>query len=316
MSKVNQGKVAIVGCGFVGSASAFALMQSGLFTEMVLIDANHDKAEGEADDIAHGIPFGRPMKIYAGNYDDVADAAIIVITAGANQKPDETRLDLVHKNISIFQSIIPEITKRDFGGILLIVANPVDILTYTALKLSGYPENRVIGSGTVLDSARLKYHLGEHLGVDSRSVHAFIIGEHGDSELAVWSGANVAGIPINDFCELRGHYQHQESMERIYKTVRDSAYDIIQKKGATYYGVAMAVARIAESIVMNENAVLPVTSLMEGEYGLEGLCISVPTIVSQKGAEKVLEIPLSDEEKEKLLSSAKELKEVLDGLDL
>ena len=316
MSKVNQGKVAIVGCGFVGSASAFALMQSGLFTEMVLIDANHDKAEGEADDIAHGIPFGRPMKIYAGSYDDVADAAIIVITAGANQKPDETRLDLVHKNISIFQSIIPEITKRDFGGILLIVANPVDILTYTALKLSGYPENRVIGSGTVLDSARLKYHLGEHLGVDSRSVHAFIIGEHGDSELAVWSGANVAGIPINDFCELRGHYQHQESMERIYKTVRDSAYDIIQKKGATYYGVAMAVARIAESIVMNENAVLPVTSLMEGEYGLEGLCISVPTIVSQKGAEKVLEIPLNDEEKEKLLSSAKELKEVLDGLDL
>ena len=316
MSKVNQGKVAIVGCGFVGSASAFALMQSGLFTEMVLIDANHDKAEGEADDIAHGIPFGRPMKIYAGSYDDVADAAIIVITAGANQKPDETRLDLVHKNISIFQSIIPEITKRDFGGILLIVANPVDILTYTALKLSGYPENRVIGSGTVLDSARLKYHLGEHLGVDSRSVHAFIIGEHGDSELAVWSGANVAGIPINDFCELRGHYQHQESMERIYKTVRDSAYDIIQKKGATYYGVAMAVARIAESIVMNQNAVLPVTSLMEGEYGLEGLCISVPTIVSQKGAEKVLEIPLSDEEKEKLLSSAKELKEVLDGLDL
>ena len=316
MSKVNQGKVAIVGCGFVGSASAFALMQSGLFTEMVLIDANHDKAEGEADDIAHGIPFGRPMKIYAGSYDDVADAAIIVITAGANQKPDETRLDLVHKNSSIFQSIIPEITKRGFEGILLVVANPVDILTYAALKISGYPKERVFGSGTVLDTARFRYLLSEHLQVASRSVHANIIGEHGDSELAVWSGANVAGIPINDFCELRGHYQHQESMERIYKTVRDRAYDIIQKKGATYYGVAMAVARIAESIVMNENAVLPVTSLMEGEYGLEGLCISVPTIVSQKGAEKVLEIPLSDEEKEKLLSSAKELKEVLDGLDL
>ena len=233
MSKVNQGKVAIVGCGFVGSASAFALMQSGLFTEMVLIDANHDKAEGEADDIAHGIPFGRPMKIYAGNYDDVADAAIIVITAGANQKPDETRLDLVHKNISIFQSIIPEITKRDFGGILLIVANPVDILTYTALKLSGYPENRVIGSGTVLDSARLKYHLGEHLGVDSRSVHAFIIGEHGDSEIAAWSSANVSGIPLDKFCEMRGHYNHVQATERIAEEVKHSAYEIISKKGAT-----------------------------------------------------------------------------------
>lgn len=313
---VNSRKVVIVGCGFVGSASAFALMQSKLFSEMVLIDADQNRAEGEALDIGHGMAFASPMKIYAGTYDDITDAAVIVITAGANQKPDETRLDLIKKNSAIMQSIVGEIKQREFHGILLIVSNPVDILTYIALKESGYPANRVIGSGTVLDTGRFRYELGEHLGVDSRSVHAYIIGEHGDSELAVWSGANVAGIPINDFCELRGHYQHQESMERIYKTVRDSAYDIIQKKGATYYGVAMAVARIAESIVMNENAVLPVTSLMEGEYGLEGLCISVPTIVSQKGAEKVLEIPLSDEEKEKLLSSAKELKEVLDGLDL
>ena len=274
---VNIQKAAIIGCGFVGASSAFSLLQKGIFSELVLIDANKEKAEGEAMDISHGRPYAHPMKIYAGSYDDISDCSLIIITAGANQKPGETRLDLVHKNVAIFKSIIPEITKRGFEGILLVVANPVDILTYAALKISGY---------------------------------------HGDSELAVWSGANVAGIPINDFCELRGHYQHQESMERIYKTVRDSAYDIIQKKGATYYGVAMAVARIAESIVMNENAVLPVTSLMEGEYGLEGLCISVPTIVSQKGAEKVLEIPLSDEEKEKLLSSAKELKEVLDGLDL
>ena len=297
---VNIQKAAIIGCGFVGASSAFSLLQKGIFSELVLIDANKEKAEGEAMDISHGRPYAHPMKIYA----------------GANQKPGETRLDLVHKNVAIFKSIIPEITKRGFEGILLVVANPVDILTYAALKISGYPKERVFGSGTVLDTARFRYLLSEHLQVASRSVHANIIGEHGDSELAVWSGANVAGIPINDFCELRGHYQHQESMERIYKTVRDSAYDIIQKKGATYYGVAMAVARIAESIVMNENAVLPVTSLMEGEYGLEGLCISVPTIVSQKGAEKVLEIPLSDEEKEKLLSSAKELKEVLDGLDL
>ena len=314
--KVNSRKVAVIGCGFVGSSSAFALMQSGLFSEMVLIDADTKRAEGEAMDLSHGLPFAHPMKVYAGDYCDISDCFLIIITAGTAQRPNETRLDMVHKNVEIFKNIIPNITKYNNDAIILVVSNPVDILTYCTIKLSGFPSNRVLGSGTVLDTARLKYLLGQRLCVDSRSVHAFIIGEHGDSELAVWSGANVAGIPINDFCELRGHYQHQESMERIYKTVRDSAYDIIQKKGATYYGVAMAVARIAESIVMNENAVLPVTSLMEGEYGLEGLCISVPTIVSQKGAEKVLEIPLSDEEKEKLLSSAKELKEVLDGLDL
>ena len=313
---MNRQKAAIIGCGFVGSSTAFALMQKGLFSELVLIDADQKKAHGEAADIAHGRPFAHMMQIYAGDYSDVGDCGLIIITAGAAQKPGESRTALVYKNVEIFKNIIPQITAQNFEGILLIVSNPVDILTYAAWKISGYPKERVIGSGTVLDSARFRYLLSEHLQVDSASVHAMIIGEHGDSELAVWSGANVAGIPINDFCELRGHYQHQESMERIYKTVRDSAYDIIQKKGATYYGVAMAVARIAESIVMNENAVLPVTSLMEGEYGLEGLCISVPTIVSQKGAEKVLEIPLSNEEKEKLLSSAKELKEVLDGLDL
>ena len=174
--QVNNRKAAVIGCGFVGAASAFSLMQSGLFSELVLIDANQDKAEGEALDIAHGIPFAGQMKIYAGDYDDIMDAAVIIVTAGANQKPDETRLDLVHKNVGIFKSIIPEIAKRDYQGILLIVANPVDILTYTALKLSGLPENRVIGSGTVLDTARLKYQLGEHLSVDSRGVHAFIIG--------------------------------------------------------------------------------------------------------------------------------------------
>ena len=212
MSKLKSGKVAIIGCGFVGSASAFALMQSGLFTEMVLLDANHQKAEGEAEDIVHGIPFGRPMQIYAGDYDDIADAAIIVITAGANQKPDETRLDLVHKNIAIFQSIIPEITKRDNEGILLIVANPVDILTYTAQKLSGYPENRVIGSGTVLDTGRFKYLLGEHLDVDSRSVHAFIIGEHGDSELAAWRNGIIGGLKFNELFYQSVHFKHDESM--------------------------------------------------------------------------------------------------------
>ena len=207
----NNRKVAFVGCGFVGSATAFALMQSELFTEMVLIDVDRDRAEGEALDIAHGMPFAGPMNIYAGDYDDAADAAIIIVTAGANQQPGETRLDLVHKNVRIFKSIIPEIARRDYQGILLVVSNPVDILTHVALKLSGMPENRVIGSGTVLDTARFKYILGEHLGVDPRNVHARIIGEHGDSEIAAWSTANVSGIPVNDFCELRGHFDDAES---------------------------------------------------------------------------------------------------------
>ena len=251
---MNPRKVAVVGCGFVGSASAFALMQSGLFSEMVLIDANFEKAEGEAFDISHGVPFTRPIKIYAGDYDDLADAAIVVITAGAAQKPGETRLDLVHKNINIFKSIIPEIVKRDFQGILLIVANPVDILTYTALKLSGYAPNRVIGSGTVLDTARLKERLGEHLEVDSRSVHAFIVGEHGDSEIAAWSSVNVSGIPLHDFCEMRGHHDHEGATAEIAEKVKNSAYEIIQRKGATYYGIAMSVKRICEAIIRDETS--------------------------------------------------------------
>ncbi len=316
MSKLKPGKVAIIGCGFVGSASAFALMQSGLFTEMVLLDANHQKAEGEAEDIVHGIPFGRPMQIYAGDYDDIADAAIIVITAGANQKPDETRLDLVNKNIAIFQSIIPEITKRDFEGILLIVANPVDILTYTALKLSGYPENRVLGSGTVLDTARLKYALGEHLSVDSRSVHSFIIGEHGDSEIAVWSSANVAGVPLDQFCEMRGHYNHETAMKEIAESVKNSAYEIIAKKHATYYGIAMSVKRICECIMRNEKSVMPVSSMMHGEYGIEGMCLSMPAVVGSEGVETHVPITMNEEETKKLQESAATLKEIIEDIKL
>ena len=285
---VNMQKVAVIGCGFVGATSAFSLIQSGLFSEMVLIDANHEKAVGEAMDLSHGSAYSTPVKIYAGSYDDIVDAGLIVITAGANQKPNETRLDLVKKNVSIFKSIIPEIKERNCEGILLIVSNPVDILTYVTLKLSGFPANRVIGSGTVLDTARLKHVLGEHLQVDSRNIHAYVIGEHGDSELAVWSGAQVAGIHINHFCELRGHFQHQEAMNRLYQEVRDSAYHIIERKGATYYGVAVAVKRIAEAIVKNEHAVLPISSLMQGEFGLSDLCLSIPTVVGNKGVKWLL----------------------------
>ncbi|SEA19998.1 L-lactate dehydrogenase [Pseudobutyrivibrio sp. ACV-2] len=312
MSKLNERKVAVVGCGFVGSASAFALMESGLFSEMVLIDVNKDKAEGEALDISHGLPFAKPMTIYAGDYKDAEDAAVVVVTAGAGQKPGETRLDLVKKNVAIFNSIIPEITKYNKEGILLIVANPVDILTSVAAKLSGFPENRVFGSGTVLDTARFKYLLGEHLDVDSRSVHAFIIGEHGDSEIAAWSSANVSGIPINDFCEMRGHFEHEKSMKRIADDVKNSAYEIIEKKGATYYGIAMSVRRICEAIIRDEKSILPISSIQhDTESGIDGVALSMPAIVGRNGVEGLVPIRLDDEEKVALQASANTLKEVL-----
>lgn len=306
----------MIGCGFVGASSVFSLMQSGLFSEMVLIDANQDRAEGEAMDLSHGLPFGRPMEIYAGNYDDVAGCGLVIITAGANQKPGETRLDLVNKNVGIFKQIIPEIVKHNSECILLIVSNPVDILTYAALKLSGFPAQRVIGSGTVLDTARLKYLLGRRLGVDSRSVHAFIIGEHGDSELAVWSSANISGIELNRYCEQNGSFDHRTAMKELYDDVRDSAYEIIKKKGATYYGIAMSVRRIATCILRDERSILPVSSLIQGHYGLEGLCMGVPTVVGSDGIEKVLDINLSGEEQLELMHSADELKKVLASLDL
>ena len=252
------------------------------------------------------------MKIFAGDDDDITDGAFIIVTAGANQKPDETRLDLVSKNVGIFKSIIPEIAKRNCGGILLIVSNPVDILTYTALKLSGFPENRVLGSGTVLDTARLKYNLGEHLNVDSRGVHAFIIGEHGDSELAAWSSATVSGVPLNNFCEMRGHFNHDEATERIAENVKNSAYEIIAKKKATYFGVAMAVRRICEAIIRDEKSVLPVTNVMHGEFGISDVALSMPAIVGANGVETQIPISLDEEETQKLQESAKTLKKILD----
>jgi L-lactate dehydrogenase len=251
------------------------------------------------------------MKIYAGDYDDIEDASLIIISAGANQKQGETRLDLVKKNISIFQSIIPEITKRDFKGILLVVANPVDILTTVTLKLSGYPENRVLGSGTVLDTARLKYELGKHLDVDSRSVHAFIIGEHGDSEIAAWSCANVSGIKLDDFCEMRGHYNHEEAMCKIADDVKNSAYEIIERKKATYYGIAMSVKRICEAIIRDEKSILPVSSMMHGQYGIDGICLSMPAIVGKNGVETHVPLQLNDNEIKNLQNSAKTLQKIL-----
>lgn len=307
----NVRKVVMIGCGFVGSACCFSLMQSGLFSEMVLIDADKAKAEGEALDISHGVPFSKPIKIYAGDYDDIKNASLIIISAGANQKPGETRLDLVKKNISIFKSIIPEIKKRDYKGILLIVANPVDILTTVAIKLSGLPESRVIGSGTVLDTARLKHELGNHLNVDPRSVHAFIIGEHGDSEIAAWSSANISGIPLHNFCEMRGHFNHEEATKKIAEDVKNSAYEIISRKKATYYGIAMAVKRICEAIARDEKSILPISSMLHGEHGIEGISLSMPAIVGKDGVETLVPIQLNDEEVSKLRLSAKTLQDIL-----
>lgn len=317
MTEINSRKIAIIGCGFVGSACAFALMQSGLFSEMVLIDSNNQRAEGEALDISHGLPFSKPMQIYSGTYDDITDAGIIAITAGAGQKPGESRLELVHKNVEIFKSIIPEISKRNYKGILLIVSNPVDIMTYTALKLSGLPSNQVFGSGTVLDTARLKYLLGEHLGVDARSVHAFILGEHGDSEIAAFSSANVSGIELKKFCDFACKTdKHEEAMKEIAEDVKLSAYEIIKKKGATYYGIAMSVRRICEAIILDQKSILPISCLQNGKNGIENVVLSMPMIVGKHGAERSVEISLSKEERRAIKSSADMLKGIIKTLDL
>lgn len=312
---MNKQKCAIIGCGFVGATIAFALTQKSLFSELVLIDSNHAKAEGEAMDLSHGLPFAHPMKVYAGDYKDIADCYLIIITAGTAQRPNETRLDMVHKNVEIFKSIIPNITKYNNSAILLVVSNPVDIPTYCTIKLSGFPAGRVLGSGTVLDTARLKYHLGQQLCVDSRSIHAFIIGEHGDSELAVWSSANVSGIDLEDFHGLCSSCR-EVSFNQTYENVRDSAYEVIERKGATYYGIAMAVTKIVLAIIRDEHSVLPVSGYVDGHYGLSDLCIGVPSIVGSNGIEKVLDIPLNEEENERLINSVKTLKKVISELDI
>ena len=314
MSAINLRKAAIIGCGFVGSSSAFALMQSGLFSEIVLIDSDMERAEGEALDISHGMPLAKPTKIYAGSYDDASDAAIIIVTAGANQKPDETRLDLVKKNVAIFRSVIPEIPKRNYQGIILVVANPVDILTYAAVKFSGLSPKRVIGSGTVLDTARLKYLLSEHLNVDSRSIHAYIIGEHGDSEFAAWSSANVSGVPLFDFCKMRGHTHYEEASREIEEKVRNSAYEIIKRKHATYYGIAMSVKRICEAVIRDEKSVLPVSSIIDDVYGIHDVALSLPAIVGKDGVENIMPIRLNEEEHKRLRNSAEVLRGVINDV--
>ena len=307
-------KIGIIGCGNVGMTVAYTLMSHGLCTEMVLIDVNKQKAESEAMDLGHCLPFLSPMQIYSGDYENLDGAEMIVIAAGVGQRPGETRIDLLHRNADIFRDILKQIVKVNRECILLVVSNPVDVLTYAALKASGFPPSRVIGTGTVLDTARLKYLVGEKLGVDYRNVHSFIIGEHGDSELAVWSGANVSGINIDDFCPLCHTCHRMTDLYELYDDVKNSAYEIIRGKGATYYAIAQATRRIIEAIIGDENSILPVSTYLEGQYGLNDICMSIPSIIGSGGVKHVLDIPLDDAEYAALMASADTLRQVIDSL--
>ena len=292
-------KAVIVGAGHVGATTAYTLLASGLLSELVLIDVNHDKALGEAMDIAHGMPLCPPAEVRSGDYPDCAGASIVIITAGLNQKPGETRRDLAEKNLGVFRSIVPQIVRYAPDAILLVVTNPVDILTRETLRLSGFPPERVIGSGTVLDTSRLKYLLGRQTGVDPRNIHAFILGEHGDSEFAAWSVTHIAGMDLSEFCQNCGPCEHpltEENAAQIEEEVRRAAYTIIGLKGATYYAVALAVRRIVEAILRDEHSILTVSSLLTGQYGVSDVCLSLPTIVGAHGVEQILPIPLTDAE--------------------
>ncbi|MDZ5470998.1 L-lactate dehydrogenase (plasmid) [Bacillus sp. 31A1R] len=305
-------RVALIGTGFVGSSYAFALLNQGVVEELVLIDLNKEKAEGDAMDLNHGLPFSpSPTKIWFGDYSDCKDADLVVITAGANQKPGETRLDLVEKNTRIFKGIVGEVMASGFDGIFIVATNPVDILTYAVWKFSGLPKERVIGSGTILDTARFRFLLGDYFNVDTRNVHAYIIGEHGDTELPVWSHADIAGRPISDWVQKEANYK-QEDLDDLFLNVRDAAYHIIQRKGATYYGIAMGLIRLTKAILQNENSVLTVSTYLDGEYGQKDVFIGVPAVVNRSGIREIVELSLSEEEKQKFNHSVEVLKKTME----
>ncbi len=314
--KLFRGKIVIVGTGYVGSTTAYTIMLGGLFSEIVIIDINRDKAEGDALDMAHGVSLKKPVNVYAGDYSDCKDADIVVITAGANQSPGETRIDLLKKNAVITKSITENVMKYAPNDIiLLMVTNPVDILTYITYKVSGLPKNQVLGSGTVLDTARLKYLISKKTGIDARNCHTYIIGEHGDSEVAAWSITNIGGMTMHEFCNFTGKCSIDD-LNKMHKEVKNSAYEIIEKKGATYYAIAVAVERIVECIAGDENSILTVSSIFDGQYGISDVALSVPTKVGGLGIERVFEVPFSDEELEGLKNSANTLKESIKQLDL
>lgn len=302
-------KIAVIGAGHVGATCAYALVQSGIAAEIVLVDADHGRAEGEAMDIAHAVPFGRPVRVRAGTFADCAGAAIVVLTAGARQRSGDTRLDLLRANDAVMREVVPSIVTHAPDAILLVATNPVDVLAWRVRELSGLPAGRVLGSGTILDTARFRHLLAERLRVDARSIHAFVIGEHGDSEVAVWSRANVAGDTLDAFCARRGIPFDAAVREEVMRATREAAYAIIRRKGSTYYAIASGLARICESIVRDQGTVLSVSTRVDGPYGLHDAYLSLPAVVDASGVSSVVELALSEDELTGLQRSAAILRE-------
>jgi len=304
-------KVGLIGTGMVGASFAYSLMQQGVANELVLIDADAARAEGEMMDLNHCLPFVGPMQISAGDYPDLAGAEVIVICAGIGQRPGQTRLELLKTNAGIFHDIVPKITAVNKEAIIIVASNPVDILTQIAAEIVGLKYGRVLGSGTMLDTARLRFMLGQHYGVDPRSVHAYIVGEHGDSELALWSLANIAGVRLDDFVGADGQGYDREAIDRIFDQTRNAAYEIIQRKKATYYAIGLGLLAIVEAVLRDQHTVMTVSSPLTGQYGVDGISVSMPAIVGRRGVEEVLCLPLSESELEAFLSSAQTLKDRL-----
>lgn len=310
-----KGKVGLIGTGMVGASFAYSLMQSGLASDLVLIDKDEARAQGEAMDLQHGAPFVRPMRIRAGGYDLLEGSTVVVICAGANQRPGETRLDLLQKNASVFRDIIPKVVAVCPETIIVIATNPVDILTYISADLAGLPFGRVFGSGTTLDTARFRFNLGDHFDVDPRSVHAWIVAEHGDSAVPVWSLANIGGIRLAEFRAGNGRSLDPAQMQRIFEQTRDAGYEIIKRKQSTYYAIGMALLSIVITIIRDQRTVLPVSLPLTGQYGVEGMALSLPAVVGRAGAEDLLQIPMNDEEVEGFRRSAIKLKAHLRELE-
>lgn len=309
-------KISIIGAGFVGSTSAYAIMIAGLASEIVIVDVNKEKAEAEAMDLSHGAVFVKPMTIIAGDIEDTKDSDIVIITAGIGPKPNETRLQIIQKNHEIYKDLIPAIVKQSPKSVLLVVSNPVDALTYLTYKLSGFPSSRVIGSGTVLDTSRLRHNLSRKLNIDARNVHSYVIGEHGDSEIVTWSITNIGGSSLFDYGKEMNIDISSDYLNQVQHDVRTAAYEIINRKGYTNYAVALAVRRVVEAIIRNENSILTVSCLVDGKYGIEDVYMALPCIINQEGIERILSNPLSDDEVKNLQDSAKIIKEVITDLDI
>lgn len=315
--RIEQRKIVIIGCGMVGMSYAYCLLNQNICDELVLIDSNQTKAQGEAMDLNHGVAFASAnMKIRAGAFADCADADIVAIAAGVAQKEGETRLDLLARNVAVFRAIVDPVVESGFNGIFLVATNPVDIMAKVVQVLSGFNPRQVVGTGTTLDTARLRYLLGDYFHVDPKNVHAYVLGEHGDSEFVAWQQANIATLPLRELCEQSsGRYCYAE-MQTISDEVRGAAQQIIQAKNATYYGIGMALARISKAILSDENSVLTVSAMMHGQYGERGVYIGCPCIVNRKGVRKVIEIDLSTQEREQFAQSCAILRDCLQEIQL